>query len=688
MAISIKNRILIVDDEKTNLMYLNNLLGTEYTLYMARGGKEAIEIANEYVPDLILLDIVMPEMDGYEVLSVLKKTEKTRKIPIIFITGLTSNEDETKGLEKGADDYINKPFLDAIVQLRIRNQLKIVNQMDTLDKRLNQQTLMTTIAQSFLGSDDKKNLLTNTLRMTGEFMEISQALLFMLEDDGFTLTCRNEWIDPKLGLPSRVGYQMILKEPMLSFIKNIRPGVEKNACLNSNEPVFKTTMAPYRLNFQNYITTPFFIKEEMIGLIDFSKGTTEKEWSDSEINLATLFASILSGVFEREKMERTILVKEIAERSSRAKSEFLSRMSHEIRTPLNAIIGMTYLARNAETPNKRNEFLEKSTAASNNLLKLIEDVLDISDLSDGSFKLGNSEFRFEKMLKDVLKQASQVFEKKHQTLSTEIDTSIPEILIGDEGRLSQAIDSLLSNASKFTPDKGSIHVKASATKRKNDFLTIQIDVTDTGIGIPKDKQDIIFDAFEQIDGGIDRKYDGAGVGLYLAKTIVEMMGGKIWVESEPGKGSKFSLTFQTQIKAPEAESETLTSFSGKTTLLVDDVEINREIVMAILEDTKMEFVCAVNGREAVDIFSSDPKKFDIIFMDINMPEMDGVEATSRIRSLGAEGSKVPIIAITANTSPDDVKKYFDAGMTDHIKKPADFDEVLYKINLHLKKKSQ
>ncbi|MCL2877303.1 MAG: response regulator [Acidobacteria bacterium] len=681
----VKNRILIVDDEKPNLMYLNSLLGADYTLYVARNGVEAVETANECVPDLILLDIVMPEMDGYKVLSELKKVEKTREIPVVFITGLHSNEDEMRGLVMGADDYISKPFDEAIVRLRIRNQLKLVNQMHALDKRLKQQILMTSISQSFLGGDDIDTLLTNTLRITCEFMEIAQALLFILEEDGVTLICRNEWIDPKLGLPSRMGSRMFLREPILSMMKSIQAGIEKDACLGSGEPAFRAAMTPYRVNFQNYITTPIFVKGDIVGLLDFSRENEDRVWSDSEKNLATLFASILSGVFERKAMERTIIAKELAERGSRAKSEFLSRMSHEIRTPLNTIIGMMNLARSEDSPEKRDDFLEKSAAASRDLLRLIENVLDISDMSDEKFKLDSSEFRFETMLRSVLKQAYQRIEKRYQTLSTDIDSSIPEILVGDEKRLAQVIDNLLSNACKFTPDHGSIQLKASVINVETDCLTIQIDVTDNGIGVPKDKQDSIFVAFEQIDGGIDRKYDGAGVELYLSKTIVEMMGGKIWVESEPGKGSRFSFTFRAQMKASEFETGKLLSFSGKTALLVDDIEINREIVMTMLEETRMQFVCARNGREAVEIFTSDPGKFDVILMDINMPKMDGVEATRRIRALDApEGARVPIIAITANTGQDDIKNYFAVGMTDHIKKPTNFEEVLRKINLHIR----
>jgi len=505
-----KNKILIVDDEKSNLLYLNALLGEEYTLYIARDGAEALSRAGTYSPDLILLDIIMPGMDGYEVLAELKKAENTRQIPVIFITGLSGSEDERKGLILGAADYITKPFSDAIVQLRIRNQLKIVNNM------------------------------------------------------------------------------------------------------------------------------------------------------------------------------RLIIEKELSEKSSRAKSEFLSRMSHEIRTPMNAIIGMTSLARATDDLVKKNDYLDKSAAASRDLLRLVEDVLDISDLSDGKFLLDSSEFRFGDMLAGIIQKADHWFEKKQQVFNSDIDPSIPDIIIADERRLTQVIENLLSNASKFTQEHGKISLKAFGLNVQDDQLTLQIDVIDEGIGISKDKQIIIFDAFEQVDGGISRKFGGAGLGLHLSKTIIEKMGGRIWVRSEHGKGSKFSFTFHAKLKPPDVDTDRVTSFVGKTILLVDDIEINREIVMAVLEQTHSNFVCASNGREALGIFAADPAKFDIILMDINMPEMDGVEATRRIRAHSSEeGATIPIIALTANTNPDDVKSYFAAGMTDHIGKPADFNEIFRKISQHI-----
>ena len=510
-----KNRILVVDDDKTNLMFLDNLLSKEYTLHIAKDGEQALKRAVEYPPDLILLDIIMPGMSGYEVLTELKRSEKTRDIPVIFITGLDTSEAEMKGLELGADDYISKPFNESIVRLRIQNQLKIINQM------------------------------------------------------------------------------------------------------------------------------------------------------------------------------RLIIEKEIAEKSSRAKSEFLSRMSHELRTPMNAIIGMTHLARNTSDHVKKNGFLDKSTAASHDLLRLIEDVLDISDLSDGNYKLGNSEFRFGSMMRNILSKAEQMFESKHQTLMTGIDPSIPDSLIGDERRLAQVIDSLLSNASKFTPDYGSIQINAFETDNKDGCRTIQIDVSDNGIGIPEDKQAGICAAFEQAEGGANRKYSGAGMGLYLSKIIIEKMGGEMWFESEPGRGSKFSFSLKVQAGQQCAETVTPAFFAGTTMLLVDDVDINREIIMAILEDTQMQFVCAASGSEAVEAFKAAPSEYDIIFMDINMPEMDGVEATRLIRSLDIpEAAAIPIIALSANTSPEDVEGYLSAGMTDYLGKPADFEKIMRMVTLYIAKNKE
>ena len=505
-----KNSILLVDDEKANLLVLNDILGGSYMLFMARTGLEAVEMANENKPDLILLDIVLPGMDGYEVLSILKGSEKTREIPVIFISGLSSSEDEMKGLGLGASDYISKPFSAAIVKLRVQNQLKIKDQM------------------------------------------------------------------------------------------------------------------------------------------------------------------------------RQIIKKELAEKTNRLKNEFLSRMSHEMRTPINAIMGMINMIQNTNDREKINNYLIKAGSASHGLMMLTDNVLDIANFRDERLDLVNLDFDFTAMLQNTLDEVNVFYEQKHQTLNAEIDPLIPGIISGDRKRLSQAIFNLLLNASKFTGHNGLINFRAFVVSKRDDNVTIQIDVSDNGIGISQEQQKDIFAVFEQADGGIDRKHDGAGIGLFITKKIIEMMNGQLWVESSPGRGSKFSLAFDAGIRTAPEKTVSSVSLSGKTALLADDIEINREIVMGILEDTGMTFTCAVNGREAVELFSAEPDKYDVILMDINMPEMDGVEATRRIRALSApEGACVPIFAITANTSKEEITNYLEAGMNEHIGKPMDHDELIRKMSMYI-----
>ena len=375
---------------------------------------------------------------------------------------------------------------------------------------------------------------------------------------------------------------------------------------------------------------------------------------------------------------------EAAKQSSRAKSDFMSRIGHELRASINAIIGIAKLAQNTDDPGKKAGCLIKVVGTSRNLLKLIDDVLDISDIEDGKFYITPSETNFSAMLQRIFDEAGSYIDEKHQALTIDIDPSIPKFLVCDEKRLAQVINNFLSNAGKFTGDRGLIQFKAFVAGVENNLLTIQIEVIDNGIGISKEKQEKLFVAFEQVDGGMNRRYGGAGLGLPISKTIVTMMNGKIWVESEPGKGSKFAFTFKAQIKTPDTETNTPASFKGKTALLVEDVEINREIVMAMLEDTRLQIVCAANGREAVELFSSDPEKFDVIFMDINMPEMDGVEATRRIRNGTPQGARVPIIAVTSSVFLKEVASYLEAGMTDHIGKPIDFDKFLRMISLYMR----
>jgi CheY-like chemotaxis protein len=384
--------------------------------------------------------------------------------------------------------------------------------------------------------------------------------------------------------------------------------------------------------------------------------------------------------------------------ASRAKGEFLSNMSHEMRTPLNAIIGMTTIAKSANDIERKDYALDKIDVASTHLLGVINDVLDMSKIEANMLELSPIEFNFEKMLQQVVNVVNFRVDEKKQRLKIHIDPDIPKTLIGDEQRLAQVITNLLGNAVKFTPEEGSISLEARFAKEENGICTLEIAVSDTGIGISAEQQAKLFRSFQQAESSTTRKFGGTGLGLAISKNIVELMHGTIGIKSEPREGSTFTFTVQLKRgiqkeQEPSADMEQqkeapldLTGlFTGRHILLVEDMEINREIVQALLEPTQLQIDCAENGLQAVHMFSQNPQKYDMIFMDVQMPEMDGYEATRQIRAMTIpEAKNIRIIAMTANVFREDVEKCLNAGMDNHVGKPLVLEEVVDKLLTYLR----
>jgi len=326
----------------------------------------------------------------------------------------------------------------------------------------------------------------------------------------------------------------------------------------------------------------------------------------------------------------------------------------------------------------------------------------MSKIEADKFELSEVEFSFEKMLQKVVDIIGFRVDEKEQQFTVHLDRDIPQTLIGDDQRIAQVITNLLSNAQKFTPKKGSIRLNTQLVKEEDGICTIQIEVTDTGIGIDAGQQARLFKSFEQAENDTTRKFGGTGLGLAISKHIIESMGGNIWVESEPGKGSTFAFVIQvrrgTQIYRgmlkeeasmdagfPPDEAESL---KGACILLAEDVEINCEIVRELLEPMQVNIDVAENGVRAVQMFSAAPERYDMILMDVQMPEMDGLEATRRIRELGdPRAKKIPIVAMTANVFKEDIEKCLDAGMNDHVCKPLVFRELLIKMKKYLPQKN-
>jgi len=404
---------------------------------------------------------------------------------------------------------------------------------------------------------------------------------------------------------------------------------------------------------------------------------------------------IFHDMTERIEMETKIRDALIAATAaSKAKGDFLANMSHEIRTPMNAIIGMTAIGLSAAGLEQKDYSFTKIGDASTHLLGIINDILDMSKIEAGKFTLSETLFEFEKMLQQAASVTTFRMEEKNQTFTLSIDKDIPKYLIGDNQRLAQVVTNLLGNAVKFTPNNGSISLSAKFLGGENGGCYIKIAVSDTGIGIEKEQQDKLFQAFTQAENDTARKFGGTGLGLTISQNIIEMMGGEIWVDSVIGIGSTFTFSFHMKCgdkKAQEPsggytdEMQSISGvFKGRRVLLAEDVDINREIVLALLEPTMLDIDCAVNGVEAVRMFGEDPERYEMIFMDLQMPLMDGYEATRRIRAFGAPSARtVPIIAMTANVFREDIINCLNAGMNDHIGKPIDFNDVLKVLNIYL-----
>ncbi|MDR3289483.1 MAG: response regulator [Peptococcaceae bacterium] len=426
------------------------------------------------------------------------------------------------------------------------------------------------------------------------------------------------------------------------------------------------------------------------------------------IDIATsfIFSSLLISLviryqhYEQVKAQKTAENEwQRAENASRSKSDFLSNMSHEIRTPINAIIGMITIAKTASDPQKKDDCLNKINDASLHLLGVINDILDMSKIEANKLDLSLSEFDSKELFQELVSIIRFQTDAKQQHFTLRLDETIPRLWISDRQRLAQAIMNLLSNAIKFTPKHGSIRLDVRLLEKIDNFYTIQIEVTDTGIGILPEQQPNLFHSFQQADSSISRKFGGTGLGLSISQHIIEMLGGKIRVESEFGKGSTFAFSIQVErgkgahavgaFRGADNDPYDTNGFEGYHILLAEDVEINREIVLSLLEPTALTFDCAENGVQALQLYAAAAERYDFIFMDIQMPEMDGYEATRRIRALDLECAKqVPIIAMTANVFREDIDKCLAAGMNGHLGKPLAYDKMLAVLRQYLPPKGE
>ncbi|MGE0083201.1 MAG: response regulator [Desulfococcaceae bacterium] len=664
-----KANLLVIDDDPLNLRFLTGVLKDGgYKVRPAKSPNLAISAARQEAPDMILLDIVMPEKNGYEVCMELQADPLTCGIPVIFISALDEMPDKIRAFSAGGVDYITRPFEKQEILARIQTHLALRNMRRSLEQKNEQ--LRAEIAKTLKTQEKLKEL---------EFIvSRSPAIAFLWRaEENRPVDFVSENIRMFGYAPDDFYTRRIL------YADIIHPDDLKRAVENS--------LRHTRENCEEYGQEYRIVTR-----------TGDVRWVDDRTCIRrntegqpTHYQGIVTDITLRKQWEEELKeARKAAEKANRAKSEFLANMSHEIRTPMNAILGFSEILLSRPRDPQEKNWLKIIQSSGQTLLTLINDILDLSKIESGKMDLHYGPVSVASLLHEVRSIFLEKCEKKGIELKLRSDPEIPSRVITDNIRLRQILINLVDNAVKFTHE-GYISIAAAGNclyrfgNCGTGLFRLILEVADTGIGIPEDQQKIIFESFRQQDFQDSSRYGGTGLGLTISRRLAEIMGGHISVHSRKGEGSIFTVVLPNLKTAEGDDFETVddrkkdtdTEFCPATIMIVDDIISSRQLIMTCLESPHIRFMEAANGREALELLAQSSETGhmlpQIILMDLRMPGMDGYETAKQIRC-SERMKNIPLLAITASVmkeEEDSIRKFFDGYISKPISRAELFREL-------------
>ena len=636
--------ILLADDNADMRAYIQRLLSSTYTVETVPDGMAALQSAQQNPPDLVLSDVMMPQMDGFELLQALRTQAQTQEIPVILLSARAGEESRIEGLEAGADDYLIKPFSARELIARVEATLKLAQlrrtarereqalQRETQTVRANLEQILSSLREGFL-----------TLDRDWRYTYINDRQLEIIGMSREAILGRSVW-------------DVFPKAVETEIYQHFHQAMAEQVVVQ-----FEVYYAPLEGWFDHRV----YPTEN--GIAVFVSDVSERKKAEAE---------------REQLLQREQTAREQAEIANRVKDEFLAVLSHELRTPLNPILGWSSLLRqgklDASKAAQAAAIVERNAKLQ---VQLIDDLLDISRILRGKLILNLAPVDLKLVITAALETVRLSVDAKSIALHTRLDPAV-KLVMGDAGRLQQVVWNLLSNAVKFTPSGRQITVAFSQIDSN-----AQIQISDTGKGIHPDFLPYVFDHFRQEDAATTRKFGGLGLGLAITRQIVELHGGTVWADS-PGEGQGATFTVQIPL-APQSSDlvssrqgiESTHNLSGIRILVVDDEADSREFVAFVLEQAHAIVTQASSGIEALQLMvQSTP---DLIVSDIGMPNMDGYMLMQKIRSLEPL-KNVPAIALTAYAGELDQQQALAAGFQKHLSKPIDLEQLVQAVGiLHL-----